>query len=371
MVARLTGDDVKRLLENPTAEARSETATKVAAEFEQRILNEDEKKIAADIFRVLVKDAEVRVREALSSQLKSCDDLPHDVALALASDVDTVALPMLKFSDVLGDEDLMEIVGTSNSAKQTAIAQRQGVSNKVAEALIDTGNETAVARLIANETARLTEKTLDRVVEDYADSDAVSDSMSRRPNLPARVCERVVNAIAERLQDYLRDKHTLSPDSVSNVVLQARERATVSLLDLGSSDMELERLVNQLHAGSRLSPWLLLRALCMGDTPFFEVALAKMGGVPLQNARALIHDQGQLGLRSLYKKTDLPERLYPAYRAAVDVARETDYDGGFNDRERYVAKMIERMLTQVEDDKLKMNDEDVDYLIEKLNQLAA
>jgi uncharacterized protein (DUF2336 family) len=345
MAARLTQDDVQRLLTDPTAEARTETAAKIATEFEQRILNDGEQKIATDIFRALVKDAEVRVREALSAQLKSCD--------------------------VLGDDDLMEILGTENAAKQTAIAQRKGVSSQIADALIDTGNETAVARLVANETAQLTEQALGRVVEDYAESDAVADSISRRPNLPAEVSERVVNAIAERLQDYLRNKHHLSPDSVSNVLLQARERATASLLDMGSSDAELERLVDQLHRGSRLSPWLLLRALCMGDMPFFEVALSKIADVPVQNTRTLIHDQGRLGLQSLYKQTDLPERLYPAFRAAVDVARETSYDGGHNDRERYVGKMIERMLTQVEDENVKMNAEDVDYLIEKLNQLAA
>ena len=58
----------------------------------------------------MIKDAEVRVREALAQNLKENPDLPHDVALSLAQDVDQVALPILQFSDVLTDDDLIEII---------------------------------------------------------------------------------------------------------------------------------------------------------------------------------------------------------------------------------------------------------------------
>ena len=371
MTAKLTQIEVQRLMADPTPKTRAQTAAKIASQFEGRDFGEKERAIAEDIFRVLVKDAEVRVREALSAQLKSCSDLPSDIAIALAKDVNSVSLPMLKFSEVLSDDDLLEIIGGDSAAKQTAIAQRRGVSEEVAEVLIDTGNESAVARLVANETARITETAFGRVMDDYGNSDAVSDSLSRRPNLPTRVSERLVNAIAERLQAYLSDKHDLPADSVCNMLLQAREQATVSLLEGGSSDAELERLVEQLYRGRRLTPWLILRALCMGDTVFFEISLAKMANVSVQKARALIHDKKRAGLKSIFQRAGLPDRLFPAFRAALEVAGETDYDGGPNDRERLVERMIERLLTQVEHNDVKISPEDVDYLLGKLQQLAA
>jgi hypothetical protein len=49
------------------------------------------------------------------------------------------------------------------------------------------------------------------------------------------------------------------------------------------------------------------------------------------------------------------------------VAREAELDGGENDRQRFVAKVIERILTQFDD----IATEDLDYLLTKLNQLAA
>lgn len=368
---RLSKEDVAKLMTDPSAENRADASAKIAAQFAAEDLGPAERQIAADIFRALVRDVEVRVRESLSVHLKSSPDVPRDIAVALARDVDSVALPMLKFSEVLTDEDLIEIVKGEGSTKQVAIAQRPRVSSKVADALIDTGNETAVARLVSNEGAEITNTSLDRVMTDYKASAAVSNSLARRPSLPAAVSERLVAAITERLQAYLTTTMELAPDVASNLVLQARERATMGLVEYGSTDIELENLVEQLARKGRLTPSLLLRALCVGDLNFFERALARLGGVPLKNARMLIHDQGSLGFQSIYLKAELPRRLFPAFRAGVDVATETEYDGGSNDRTRYIERMLERMLTQFEDPATRLSQDDIDYLMGKLNEIAA
>ena len=368
---QLTKDDVAKLMADPSAEVRAETTAKIASQFQIDSLSPAERQIAEDIFRKLVKDVEVRVREALAAHLKNSPDLPHDVAVALARDVDSVSLPMLKFSEVLTDEDLVEIVRDQGAAKQVAIAQRISVSSRVADALIDTGNEKAVARLVANEGAKLTEQALGRVMDEYQESEAVSDSLSRRPTMPAAVSAQLVEALSERLQDFLLQKHDVSPDVASNLILQARERATMSLVDYGSTDTELENLVEQLARKDRLSASLLLRALCMGDMGFFERALARLASLPLQNARILIHDHGGLGLESVYMKAGLPKRLYPAFRAGIELYDETDYDGGHNDRSRFIERMLERILTQFEDPQSRMTQEDIDYLMGKLDQVAA
>ena len=368
---RLTKYDVAKLMADSSAEVRAETTAKIAAQFEAEALSPAERQIAEDIFRKLVKDVEVRVREALAAHLKNSPDLPHDVAMALARDVDSVSLPMLKFSEVLTDEDLVEIVRDQGAAKQVAIAQRTSVSSRVADALIDTGNETAVARLVANEGAQLTEQALGRVMEEYQESQAVSDSLSRRPSMPAAISAQLVEALSERLQDFLLQKHDVSPDVASDLILQARERATMSLVDYGSTDVELENLVEQLARRERLTASLLLRALCMGDMGFFERALARLAGLPLQNARILIHDHGGLGFESVYMKADLPKRLYPAFQAGIELSDETEYDGGHNDRTRFIERMLERILTQFEDPQTRMTQEDIDYLMGKLDLVAA
>ena len=368
---RLTQADVAKLLANPSAPIRAKTTAKIAAQFDAQQLSPTERKIAEDIFRVLVKDAEVLVREALSAQLKATPDLPHDVAWALARDVDSVALPMLKFSEVLTDDDLIQIVRGCSPAKQATVAQRAHVSEQVSDAVVDTGNMNAVARLVGNEGAAISDTAFDRVISEYQDVPAIADSLARRPNLPPAISERLVTALSERLQSYLVSKHEISPDVASNMVLQARERATMNLIDYGSNDAELENLVEQLHRKDRLTASLLLRALCVGDLNFFEWAMARLTALPINNVRILIHDKGMLGLEPLYLRAKLPKTLFPAFRAAINLVVETDYDGGLNDRQRYVERLLERMLTQFNDPATRIAPNDIEYLMAKLRQIAA
>jgi uncharacterized protein (DUF2336 family) len=75
--------------------------------------------------RVLARDAEARVREALSQQLKHCRTIPHDLALRQAKDVDSVARPVLSFSQVLTAEDFVEVIKSQAGAdKMTAVVER-------------------------------------------------------------------------------------------------------------------------------------------------------------------------------------------------------------------------------------------------------
>ncbi len=366
----LTKEDVSKLLADPSGENRAETAAKIAADFGEGTLTEAERKMAQEIFRIMVNDAEVRVREALAHNLKENPAVPRDVAVTLAKDVDSVALPVLQFSEVLSDEDLIEIVRSQGAAKQVAIASRSKVSEEVSSALVETENEKVVTTLVANIGAEISEKSLHKVVENFGDTEAVQDAMVHRPKLPVTVAERLVTLVSEHLKEELAKRHELSSSLATDLILQSRERATITLSG-ESDDDDVGRLIRQLRENGRLTPSIVLRALCMGDLNFFETAICELAEVPLVNGRQLIHDSGQLGLKALYEKTGLPEAHFPAVRAAIDVARETDYDGRENDRERYSRRMLERILTQYGDLGVEFDSDDLEYLLAKMNELPA
>ena len=367
MTTTLTEADVVRLLTDPSPDTRAVTAEKIAAEIDSAALTDRERHLAIEIVRAMVKDAEMRVREALSRNLKTSHAIPHDIALTLARDVESVALPMLEFSTVLTEEDLLDIVRRSTGAKQVAVARRESVSAPLVNALIDSRNGEAVATLVANEGADISESALQRVLDSYGAEETVQGSLVHRRNLPITVAERLVAVVSENLREYLVTHHQLPSAVATDLVLESRERATVNLLPPGAESADVEQLVHQLRVNGRLTPSLILRSLCMGDMQLFEASLAVMARTPMANARILIHDGGNLGFKSLYMRAGLPERLYPAFRVAVDVWRETDFDGLERDRERHVCRMIERILTQFED----VGQENLDYLLKKLNQLAA
>ena len=366
MDQKLNEEDVKRLLSNPTGDVRAEIADKIASQHEG--LSAGERKLAEDIFRLMVRDAEVRVREALARQLKENPTVPHDVALALARDVEDVSLPMLQFSDVLTDEDLIEIVRSQDPHKQVAVAGRHHVSASLADALVDTGSEDAVATLVSNDGAELTENTLNRVVDRFGESEAVGKSLVERKALPITVAERLMTKVSENLRQHLVARQDLSPEAVAVMMIQARELA---VLGLSGSDSDVVQLIDHLYKVGRLTPSIVLRAVCMGDMTFLEVALAKLAKIKVENCRTLIHDAGKRGFEALFEKAGLPKAFYAAMRAAIDVSYEMEYDGGPNDRERFSRRMIERILTQYGDLGVEFENDDLEYLLAKMNQLPA
>lgn len=365
----LTEEDVVKLLKDPSAETRADTATKVANQFDAGNLSSAARNIATDIFRVMVKDAEVMVRRALSENLKESADVPRDVALTLAKDVIDVSGPMLEFSKVLTDDDLVEIIQAKGADHQVAIAKRETVSERVSDALVETHNVDVVATLVANDGAEISETTFHKVIDEFGEVAAVNEPIVKRKQLPVTVAERMVNLVSESLREHLVTHHELSPDVAADLILQTRERATMSLLSPGSSKQDVQALVDQLWDNGRLTPTIILRAICTGDLLFFEAALAKRGQVPVPNAYILINDRGTLGFRRLYDKASMPEELWPAFSAAVAVSREMEYDGQPQDRERFMAHTIERVLTSFEAGEFE--GEDSDFLIKKLNAIEA
>jgi len=364
----LTTKDVEALLGNPSVDMRAETAAKLAGQFQDSSLSDAERNIATDIFRLMVNDAEVRVRKALADNVKENPGLPHDVAKALADDVESVSLPMLQFSQVLTDADLIEIIKSQGEDKQEAIAQREVVNEAVSGVLVEEGSEKVVTALVSNEGAEIDEGNFLKVVDKFGEQESVQKAMVGRAKLPVTVSEKLVTMVSENLQQVLVERHELPADKATDLVLSSREKATMSI-SAESSEDDVELLVKQLNSNGRLTSSICLRALCMGDLVFFETALAELINLPVVNARQLIHDGGSLGLKAIYEKAGMPAVYYPAARAAVDVARETEYDGEENDRERFSRRILERVLTQYGDLGVELDGEDLDYLLEKLEGL--
>ncbi|MEP1030679.1 MAG: DUF2336 domain-containing protein, partial [Alphaproteobacteria bacterium] len=269
----LSKADVAKLLSDPTPDNRAATATKVAVAFDPGKLSPTERALAEEIFRLMVKDAEVRVRQALTENLKQNGNVPHEIAVALANDIDQVALPMIEFSQVLNDDDLIAIIGSQDPAKQEAVAGRATVSEALSDALVSSGNEAAVTRLVANEGAAISESTFQKGVDDFGDRAGVQSAMVNRASLPVTVAERLVTLVSENLRDELVKRHELPAAMTTDIILQSRERATISLSSDSSVD-DVMILARQLNDNGRLTPSITLRALCMGDITFFECAMA-------------------------------------------------------------------------------------------------
>jgi len=356
----LTAEDVHALLRDHSSDRRQEVAQKLGGLY-RADLNPRERQLAEDIFQIMLRDAELRVRKALAESLKANPDIPRDIALKMAHDVADVAVPILESSEVLTSEDLIEIVRSQAATHQMAVARRPHVDEAVADALVDTANADVVATLVANKGAKIAAHTMHRVIDNFGHLEKVQAPLARRREMPVQLVERLMTMVSESLRDQLVATHNIPPEVASGLAVQSRERAVVDLLD--RDDINTADLIDQLHRNGRLTPTIVMRALCMGDTVFFETALSRLAGIPVANVFTLLHDKGGLGMEALLRRCGLPETIFDICGAAMRVAEETRYDGGPNDRRRFRDRMIERVLTMSEG---TIDIENVDYFLAKL-----
>ena len=364
--AALTDEDIRTLVKGATPDERAMAAQKLCRTIDRHVLTEDDRAWAQEIIRVMAQDAAELVRRALAVTLKNSPVVPRDVALRLARDVESIALPILSASPVFTDHDLVEIVRLGGPVRQVVIAKRPRVSQGVTQSLADHGNERAVEAACANDNADFAERTLQQVIARFETSERVLAAIAYRNVLPMSVTERLIDLVSDTVRDHLTDHHEISAELALEIASGAKERATVDLVDQAGRTGDVRGFVTHLHRHDRLTASLLLRGLAHGHMTFFEWGLAELATVPHHRTWLMIHDAGPLGLQAIYERAGLPTRLYPAFRAAVDTFHSMEFDGGARDRERFQERMLQRFLTHPD----QAGREDVDYLLDKMDRLS-
>jgi uncharacterized protein (DUF2336 family) len=363
MRATLTDSDIRTLIKGPTEESRAHAAHKICRCIEEAQLSAEERAHAEGVLAIMAQDAAILVRRALAVALKSSPKLPHDIATKLARDVETIALPIILNSPMLTDADLVEIVRTCPPTKQVAVASRAHLSVVVTGAIAQQAVPEAVQRAIANDNAQFDEHGLETVLDRFAGVSAITGAMVQRNELPLNITEKLVSLVAGEAFDYLVNNHELPPQIAIDLAMGARERVAIDIVEQAARQKDIARFVQQLNLNGRLSPSLLMRGLCLGHVEFVEHAMAELAGVAHQRMWLMIHDSGPLGLKSAFEKTGLPPRLFPSFRAALDVYHSIEREGGANDRVRFRKRMLERTLTLFQ----SIPKDDLDYLLEKLD----
>ncbi|WP_454717183.1 pole-localized protein SpbR [Caulobacter segnis] len=362
--AALTDSDIRMLVKGATPDERALAAHKLCRNIDRAVMTDDERQVAHDILRVMAADAAELVRRAMAVTLKNSQALPADVANRLARDVESVSLPIISFSPVFTDTDLAEIVRVGGPVRQMAVAKRPKLSTKITSMLVEQGNEDVVATAVANDNARFSEVALQKALDRFAKSETVLQAVAYRTALPLAVTERLIEMVGDQLRDHILASHALSAELTMELIVGAKERATIDLVDQAGRAADPKAFVAHLQRVGRLSPSLILRALAHGHMTFFEWAVAELSGVPHHRTWLMIHDAGPLGLKAICERAGLPPRLYAAFRAGVDAFHGLEFDGGANDRERFQERMIQRFLTSSH----TVSREDNEYLLERMDR---
>jgi uncharacterized protein (DUF2336 family) len=339
----ITREDIELLVREPSPAMRYRIGEKIAGGYNTGHYSESEMKLANEIFRLLLKDTEMKVRVLMAETLKSNMQVPHDIIWALANDRNEVAVPILEFSYVLSEEDLVAIVqATREHPKLKAIARRETISKPLAHALIEKQDREVTRTLLANKGAAIAETSMDIVLEEFAEENSVLEELVLRGGLPYEFAERLFATVSDALKKQLTRRYRLNQDIMSEAVHGARETAVLQFISPWMSQHEIDKLVDEMQRNKRLTDSVIIRSLCIGDLRFFETAIAKRVGIPVSNARILLIDPGPLGFKALYESSNLPPSFYEAIRVMLRLALEETQYGNYRAND-FGARMVTKI----------------------------
>ncbi len=290
---------------------RLELATKVAELTAQKEKDTQQKaqEFVVQTLEVLAKDQATRVRRILAETLKSVADAPPQVIQQLARDAEeVVACPVLEFSPLLSDEDLLDIIaGCEPGARLRAISRRSQVGEQVCDAIVQRDDRKAITELLANDSAQIREETLDALIDGSVKETAWQPPLVERPFLPAKAVRKLASLVAESLLEKLKNRKDLDKETAEAVAREVHRRVAEGSAEEPGISPEEE--AKQLHKAGKLDNEVLGDAVLAGKRDFVRHGLALRAKVDVDYIDRILNGHSAKGITALAWKADCGMRL--------------------------------------------------------------
>jgi uncharacterized protein (DUF2336 family) len=270
------------------------------------------------IVELLAKDSLAVVRRIISEALQDLPNAPPNLVSLLARDSDlSVSEPILRYSPVLTDSDLLSIIASPPvQGALSAIAKRTGLTETISDAIIGTDDIAAIAELLSNESAQIREETLDLVIKRAADRQSWHGPLVRRPRLPFAAALKIARFVANDLLDELAARTDMDNSTRNQLfkLVEHRLNSGATRAKLTQSTANLPPMpADTLRNAGAMSDTLLLEAVRYGDLAFLLSAMATRTGLQQVHIQRAIDRRSARAIVALAIRGNLPAQL------AVDI----------------------------------------------------
>jgi len=287
------------LAKDPAAKVRTELAYKIGRLIPTLTEEENTRlaEMAMAVMQILAKDELPEVRAIISNEIKTLSNVPKKVVKSLAHDIDAaVSAPILEYSPLLSEQELIQIIaGGIQGRALFAVARRRKNSEKVSEAIVETDDKIAITELLRNETAKISEKTMEVIGMTAKNTTKMHGPLVERSNLSTNTIKRIATFVSAALIERLIERHNLDEDIVHDIRQSTRERILSG--DLSGSDKEEEApdaRAQKLFESGELNESAIKKAVASGDITFIPPALSLMADIELEVVkRVLMGDSGK------------------------------------------------------------------------------
>ena len=303
-------------------EVRCDLALKIGRIAPEATAKESAKlqELTFEVLDILAKDQLPRVRQLLSEEIKHSNTVPKKVVKRLAKDVELlVAAPILEYSPLLSDEDLLEIIAAGPvQGGLSAVARRFRVDVSIADAIVRANDIPAVAALLGNKNAQIREETLDQVIEKAEElgepGEPMHEPLATRPGLSRRALRRIAGFVTSSVLHILQERHDLDKDTAKEIAERVKERIEDDERHKGTN-AAIER-AQKLHEKDMINDKGLAKAIAAGDREMVTHAISLQTMMPLDVVKRIMSSGNGKSITALNWKAGL------SMRTAVKLQRQ-------------------------------------------------
>lgn len=310
-----------RWIETARAADRANAAAALARAFLRPDLADEQRQAALLAMSHLLDDPSPQVRLSLARALAHSSHAPRAIMIALAEDQPEIACTVVALSPVLSDADLIDLAATGGPLLGGFVASRAGLSRSVAAALAEVGDEGAAHILLENETASISSRSVSRIAERFGHCAAIRRLLLERDDLPADARQSLVEQVSTALARSDLVRMVLTRPRLERLTLDACETASVAIAG-DVSVAELPALVEHLRSKGKLTPALLIHALCSGKSDFFSYAMVALSGLEERRVRSLLASGRMHAVRALFEAAGLQRDIAMVFVEATLLWRQ-------------------------------------------------
>ncbi|HEY8963727.1 MAG TPA: DUF2336 domain-containing protein [Alphaproteobacteria bacterium] len=261
-------------------------------------LTETERNLAADILLSLIRQAEKDLRASLSERLCVMDNAPESLILFLAHDVINVAKPILQYSQILTETDLLYIIQSKGSEYWQAIAQRKLLDTAVVDALVDKKDEGTAVNLLMNESIELKVSAIEVFAELCHYSDRLAEPLLARPELPRRLAMDLFWHVSQELRSQIVDRFEIPKETLDAALQDALADFSDTVVNNQTTKPSalMVDLARQYKRLNKLNDAILITTLRRGQTRFFVALFAERTGLDHSTVFELMRQAGGQGM---------------------------------------------------------------------------
>jgi uncharacterized protein (DUF2336 family) len=241
----------------------------------------------ARIAEVLLDQLDVEVRREFAERFADQPDAPAQVMAKLAHDVIEVARPVLRRSEAVEEADLVAVALMRSQDHLRALSGRTQVSEDVADAVVQRGDDETLVTLARNLGARFSREAFERLADRSERVAALREPLVERADTPLDLAHEMLVFVEQALRARILARvRNAPPQEVEAAIRAARERAERRRV-VSPDEAKILREVRDLKARGRLTKAAVIERLRNGEETWFLAGLAELLDLTYDLARRL------------------------------------------------------------------------------------